>query len=103
MWLIRRGDTHAPDRTTSDMLERIQRLEHEQAELRARVESERRIRIFVAQIVGAAQVATVTGRAVEAFADAMRTPLRRERAGGLARSNRVALFGWHLHAGVSEV
>jgi hypothetical protein len=68
------------------MLERIQRLEREHAELRARLEGERQLRILAAQIVGAAQIAPVIGDAVEKFAQAMRAPLQRGRAGGLARA-----------------
>lgn len=71
---------------TSDLVEGIQRLEREHAELRARVEGERQLRILTAQIVGAAQIAPVIGGAVEKFAQAMRTPIPRGRAGGLARA-----------------
>lgn len=86
MWLLDRSDRRTPDHTTSDLLCRIQRLEREHAEVRARVESERQLRILAAQIVGAAQVAPVIGGAVEKFAQAMRAPLPRGRAGGLARA-----------------
>jgi hypothetical protein len=82
VWLLNRSDKRTLDRTTSDLLERIQRLEREHAELRA----ERQLHIFAAQIVGAAQVAPVIGGAVEKFAQAMRAPLQRGRAGGLARA-----------------
>ena len=86
MWLLNRSDRRALDRTTSDLLERIQRLEREHAELRARLEGERQLRILAAQIVGAAQVAPVIGSAIEKFAQAMRAPSPRGRAGGLARA-----------------
>jgi len=83
MWLLDRTDRRTPDHATSDLLERIQRLEREQAELRARLEGERQLRILGAQIVGAAQVAPVIGGAVEKFAQAMRAPAPR---GALAES-----------------
>ena len=86
MWLLNRSDRHTLDRTTRDLLERIQRLEREHAELRARLEGERQLRILAAQIVGAAQMAPVIGGAVEKFAEAMRAPLPRGRAGGIARA-----------------
>ena len=86
MWLLDRSDRRTTDHATSDLLERIQRLEREQAELRARLEGERQLRILAAQIVGAAQVAPVIGEAVEKFAQAMRAPLPRGRAGGLVRA-----------------
>jgi hypothetical protein len=86
MWLLHRRNRVALDDATSDVLERIQRLEREQAELRARLEGERELRILVAQIVGAAQVAPAIGSAVEGFARAMRAPIPRGRAGGLGRA-----------------
>jgi hypothetical protein len=89
MWLPDRSDRRTPDRTTSDLLERIQRLEREHAALRARLEGERQLRILAAQIVGAAQAAPVIGGAIEKFAEAMRAPLPRGRAGGLARASRA--------------
>ncbi len=86
MWLFDRSDRRTPDHATSDLLERIQRLEREQAELRSRLEGERRVRILAAQIVGAAQIAPIIGGAVEKFAQAMRAPLPRGRAGGYERA-----------------
>jgi len=85
MWLLDRSDRRTPDSATSDLLERIQRLEREHTELRARLEGERQLQIFAAQIIGAAQTAPVIGEAIEKFAQAMRAPLPRGRAGGLAR------------------
>jgi hypothetical protein len=73
-------------RATSDLSARVQRLEHEQAILRSRLEGERQLRILTAQIAAAAQVAPVVGAAIERFAEAMRAPLPRGRAGGLARA-----------------
>jgi len=46
-------------------------------------------RILAEQIVGAAQVAPVIGYAIERFAQAMRAPSPRGRAGGLARARRA--------------
>jgi len=86
MWLLDRSDRRTPDSATSDLLERIQRLEREHTELRARLEGERQLQIFAAQIIGAAQTAPVIGEAIEKFAQAMRAPLPRGRAGGLARA-----------------
>jgi hypothetical protein len=87
MWLLDGSNRRRPDRATSDLLQRIQRLERDHAELRARLEGERQLRILAAQIVGAAQVAPVIGGAVEKVAQAMRAPLPRGRAGGLARAS----------------
>jgi hypothetical protein len=86
MWLLDSGDRRTQGNATSDLLKRIQRLEREQAELRARLEGERQLKILAAQIVGAAQIAPVIGEAIEKFAQAMRGPLPRGRAGGLARA-----------------
>ena len=86
MWLLDRSDRRTPDHATSDLLERIQRLERDQAELRARLEGDRQLRILAAQVVGAAQAAPVVGEAIERFARAMRAPSPRGRAGGLARA-----------------
>jgi hypothetical protein len=61
MWLSRRDVRRKSEHTTSDLLERIQRLECEQAELRARLEGERQRRILSVQIVGVAQAAPVIG------------------------------------------
>lgn len=86
MWLLNASNRRRLDRATSDMLERIQQLEREHAELRARVEGERQLRILTAQIVGAAQGAPIVGEAIERFAQAMRAPIPRGRVGGLARA-----------------
>jgi hypothetical protein len=86
MWLSRSNDRRKSEHATSDLLERIQRLEREQTELRARLEGEHRLRILTAQIVGAAQVAPVIGAAVEGFAQSMRASIPRGRAGGLGRA-----------------
>jgi hypothetical protein len=86
MWLLGPSDRRTQGHAASDLLERIQRLEREHAELCARLEGERRLRILAAQIVGAAHVAPIIGGAIEKFAQAMRSPLSRGRAGGLARA-----------------
>lgn len=75
--------------TTSALLARVQRLEEEQAALRTRLEGERQLRIYIAQVAAAARVAPLLGVAMERFAQAMRAPLPlvpRGRAGGLARA-----------------
>ena len=82
-----RDTTATIDRRTTDLLERIQRLEAEQCALRAEIEGERQLRFLTAEIVGAAQVAPVIGNAIEDFAQALRAPLPRGRAGGLARAS----------------
>ena len=72
--LFRHRDTTATiDRRTSDLLERIQRIEAQQAALRA-------------EIVGAVHGAPVIGGALEQFAQAMRAKLPRGRSGGIARA-----------------
>jgi hypothetical protein len=86
MWLLDPSDKRASGHATSDLFERIQRPEREQASLRAQLDSERQLRILAAQIVGAAQIAPVIGDAIEKFAQAMRASLPRGRAGGLART-----------------
>jgi hypothetical protein len=62
MWLLEGSNRCRPDRATSDLLERILRLQREQVKLRARLEGERQVQILAAQIVGAALVAPVIGR-----------------------------------------
>ncbi len=89
MWLLGLSDRRTEGNATNDLLERIERLEREHAGLRARLEGERQLRILAAQIVGAAQVAPVIGEAVERFAQAMRAPSPRKRAGGRARARRA--------------
>jgi hypothetical protein len=79
----------ALDARTSDLLARIQRIEAEQAALRAEIESDRQLRFLAAEMVGAAQAAPVIGNAIENFAQAMRAPLPRGRSGGLARARQA--------------
>lgn len=89
MALFRRHDSEQLVRVTSDLSARVQRLEVEQAALRARLDDERQLRIVTAQIAAAAQAAPAIGAAIERFAEAMRAPLPlvpRGRAGGLARA-----------------
>jgi hypothetical protein len=86
MLFRRRSDQETIDARTSDIIERIQRLEAEQAALRAEIEGERQLRFLTAEIVGAAQAAPVIGSALENFAQAMRAQLPRGRAGGLVRA-----------------
>src|ERR1035441_6458420 len=75
------------DARTSDIVERIQRIEAEQAALRAQIETERQLRFLVGEITGAAYAAPVVGDALARFATSMRAPVRRGRAGGLARAS----------------
>jgi len=74
---------------TSDLQERLQRLEEEQAELRSQFEGGRQLQILAASIASAAEAAPKIGYAFEKFAMAMRTPLPRGRAGGLARASKA--------------
>lgn len=71
---------------TSDLLDRVQRIETEQSALRGQMEGQRQLRFLGAEIGGAAHVAPVIGSAIEQFAQAMRAPLPRGRTGGLARA-----------------
>jgi hypothetical protein len=75
--------------TTSALLARVQRLEEEQGELRGRLEGERQLRILTANLLAAAQTAPTIGVAIECIAQAMRAPVPRGRAGGLARARRA--------------
>jgi hypothetical protein len=86
MALFRRHDSEQSVRATSDLTARVQRLETEQAALRARLEGERQLRLFTMHIAAAAQAAPVIGAAIERFAQAMRVQLPRGHAGGLARA-----------------
>jgi hypothetical protein len=74
----------------SDLRERIQRLETENASLRARVESDTLQRHSATH---AAAVGSIVGWAIESFACAVRTPARRGRAGGLARAQQAFNLG----------
>src|SRR5216684_1740213 len=73
--------------TTSELLARIQRLEEEQAQLRAKLEGERQLGVLTAHIAAAAHTAPMIGAAIEGFALAIRSGVRRGRAGGLARAS----------------
>jgi hypothetical protein len=86
MWGLRRQIKDELVLTTSDLVARIQRLENEQAEIRAWLERERQLRVFTANLAAAAQIAPAVGAAIERFAEAMRAPLPRGRAGGVARA-----------------
>ncbi len=62
----------------------------EQAELRARIEGEGALRRTAAEVTAAAHAAPILGSAVEGFASAMRRPVKRGRAGGLARAHQAS-------------
>lgn len=75
--------------TTSALTARIQRLEEEQARLRAQLEGDRDLRVFIGHVAAAAKAAPAIGAAIEGFVEAMRAPralIPRGRAGGLART-----------------
>lgn len=74
----------------SDLRERIQRLEMENASLRARVESDALQRHSATHT---AAVGSIVGWAIESFGRAVRTPARRGRAGGLARAQQASHLG----------
>jgi len=74
----------------SEFTERLQRLERDQAKLLARIEAESALRRAAAGATEAAQTAAIIGTAIEGFASAMRSPLKRGSAGGLARARQVA-------------
>ena len=54
--------------------------------MHARFEGERQLRILTAHVAVATQSSSVVGAAIERFAEALRAPLPRGRAGGLARA-----------------
>jgi hypothetical protein len=74
----------------SEVTDRLQRLEREHAQLLARIEGEAALRRVVAGAIEAAQTGAMIGAALEGFATAMRRPLKRGRAGGLARACQVS-------------
>ena len=89
MFRLRTHTIDLLEQTTSALCARVQRLEEEQAALRARLEGERQLRILTAHIAAAGHAAPAIGAAMERFAEAMRTPLPippRGRAGSLARA-----------------
>lgn len=89
--------------TTSALLERVQRLEAEQAEIRATVEAERQLQVLTANVASAAQGAESVGDAIEQPAKVMRTPTRRgPRWRPRSRAKSVALSGRHLYARIEE-
>jgi len=89
MWLQRRNSAQSALALASESVARVQHLEHEFAQLQARLEGEREVRIFAANITSAGQAAPMIGTAIEYFARSMRRPERRGRAGGLARARRA--------------
>jgi len=86
MLFRRRDDLVRLSALTSDIAARLQRLELGHLQLRARLESDRQVRLLAANLAGAAQAAPVIGAAIERFARSMRAPFPRGRAGGLARA-----------------
>jgi hypothetical protein len=87
MLLLSRYEAKRLVETTSELLERVQRLEEEQAQIRTRIEGERKLRSFIMNIAAAAaQAAPQIGAAIEGFARAVRSPVPRGRAGGLVRA-----------------
>ncbi len=89
---FRRSTRIATLEQLSDLRDRVQQLESDGAALRERLAGEAALRTFSAQMVVAAQSALAIGFAIEAFARAMRVPLRRGRAGGPARARQASRF-----------
>jgi hypothetical protein len=90
MFGLARRTTDQLFQTTSALKARIQRLEDEQAQLRARLDGDRSLRLFVGHIAAAAQAAPAIGAAIERLAEAMRAPrapIPRGPAGGLVRAS----------------
>lgn len=85
MLLLSRYEAKRLVETTSELLEQVQRLEEEQAQLRFRLDGQRQLRILTAQVSAAAKAAVV-GDAIEPFSRTIREPILRGRAGGLARA-----------------
>jgi hypothetical protein len=78
----------------SNLRERIQRLESENASLRARFELDALQRqTAVRNEARNEAVGSIVGWAIESFAQAVRTPARRGRAGGLARAQQAFDLG----------
>ena len=71
----------------------LQRLQRDHAQLVARIDAEAAMRRVVAGAVQAAQTGATVGAALEDFARAMRRPLKRGRAGGLARASLASRIG----------
>ncbi len=92
MLFRRRSDLKKMNARTSEIMERIQRLEAEHFALRAEIGGERHLRFLTAQIVGAAADASIIGSPVQKFAQAMRAPLPRGRAGGMARASSAGRY-----------
>jgi hypothetical protein len=81
--------SHAIDQleeASSALLTRVQRLEDEQPVCDLGSKSSSNFEYLTAHIAAAAQAAPAIGAAIERFAEAMRAPLPRGRAGGLARA-----------------
>jgi hypothetical protein len=76
----------------SELLQRIQRLEKEHAQLLARIEGEAALRRAGVEIAAAANEAAIVGLALDGFASAMRHPIARGRVGGLARARQAAVL-----------
>ena len=90
MFGLARRTAHQLMQTTNALIARVQRLEEQQAQLRARLEGDRGLRLFIGHIAAAAQAAPAIGAAIEGFAETMRAPrapIPRGRAGGLARAS----------------
>jgi hypothetical protein len=77
---------------TSDLADRIQRLEQEHDHLRGRIEADRALTMLSASIVAAAHAAPMIGTAIEKFAQAMRARPARGRAGDVARARRASRY-----------
>jgi hypothetical protein len=80
---------------TSDLRERLQRLEDDQTQLRARFDGERHLRILTASISSETQIAPIIGKAFEDFALAM--------SGMFHAAGQVVSHGREVHGAFSMV
>jgi len=89
-----------PNVLTSDIAVCLQRLERAQAESRDRIDCDRYLGIFAANIVNAGQAMPMIDAAIERVAQSMRRPEPSGRPP--AGSAGLALLGRHLYAGVRK-
>lgn len=85
---LRLTTEHAHSQTSS-LLSRIERLEAEHARLSAQLDAERQLLRLGSNITAAAHAAPTIGAAIESFAQGLRAPVKRGRAGGKARAAQV--------------
>lgn len=77
----------------SEISESLQRLQRDHAQLLVHIDGEAALRRVIAGALHAAQNGATIGAALEGFASAMRRPLKRGHAGGLARASLASRIG----------